>query len=63
MTAIIRFRSLYGTQEDEPLCQVLEVDDFTFLLDCGWTSQFDTQILEPLKKYLQNRSFLLIILF
>ncbi|MEW5308501.1 MAG: hypothetical protein WDW38_000456 [Sanguina aurantia] len=31
-----------------PICSLLEVDDFVFLLDCGWTESFDTRLLEPL---------------
>eukprot|EP01119_Soliformovum_irregulare_P022802 TRINITY_DN7866_c0_g1_i1.p1 TRINITY_DN7866_c0_g1~~TRINITY_DN7866_c0_g1_i1.p1 ORF type:complete len:717 (-),score=229.90 TRINITY_DN7866_c0_g1_i1:43-2193(-) len=48
MTAIIRFSPLYGHSDDEPLCYLLEVDDFRFLLDCGWTPQLDVKMLAPL---------------
>ncbi len=46
----VRFKALWGAEENEPLCFLLELDDFTLLLDCGWTTQFNVQLLEPLKK-------------
>jgi cleavage and polyadenylation specificity factor subunit 2 len=37
----IKFTPLSGVQSDgEPLCYVLEVDDFIILLDCGWNESF-----------------------
>ena len=50
MTAVVRFSPLYGTTEDEPLCYLLEIDEYTMLLDCGWNNNFDTNLLEPLRK-------------
>jgi cleavage and polyadenylation specificity factor subunit 2 len=54
MTAIIRFKPLLGVEEDEPLCYLLEIDDFTILLDCGWNTKFDPEFLQPLKKYVTS---------
>jgi cleavage and polyadenylation specificity factor subunit 2 len=39
---------LSGAHSEAPLCYLLEVDDFRFLLDCGWTDTFDLSLLEPL---------------
>lgn len=50
MTAIIRFEPIYGIEEEEPLCYLLEVDEFTFLLDCGWNTLWNTELVEPLRK-------------
>lgn len=29
---------------------VAQIDDFSFLLDCGWNDQFDVSLLNPLKR-------------
>lgn len=49
MTTAIQFKPLYGAHASEPLCFLLEVDESTFLLDAGWTTQFDPSLLEPLR--------------
>lgn len=66
MTAIIRFMPLYGADNDGvreltlnfhlkfalqmAVCSVLEVDEYTILLDCGWDYRFDPSLLAPLQK-------------
>eukprot|EP00047_Mylnosiga_fluctuans_P022572 m.122175 g.122175 ORF g.122175 m.122175 type:complete len:722 (+) comp9310_c0_seq1:211-2376(+) len=50
MTSIINFRVISGAYNEAPLCYLLEIDDFTFLLDCGWNESFnpaDLAALEP----------------
>ncbi len=34
---------------DRPHCYLLELDEFTFLLDCGWDEAFTKNHLERLK--------------
>eukprot|EP01112_Ceratiomyxa_fruticulosa_P013936 TRINITY_DN3952_c0_g1_i2.p1 TRINITY_DN3952_c0_g1~~TRINITY_DN3952_c0_g1_i2.p1 ORF type:complete len:765 (-),score=147.43 TRINITY_DN3952_c0_g1_i2:128-2422(-) len=50
MTSIVKFTALCGAQTEDPLSYLLEIDDFLILLDCGWNDQFDTKLLEPLRK-------------
>ena len=50
MGSRIALKPLYGATYDVPLCSLLEVNGFTFLLDCGWTEEFDVALLEPLKE-------------
>lgn len=51
MTSIIRLRPLSGGAHSEtPHCHLLEVDQFTFLLDVGWDSKFSPEIIEELRK-------------
>ncbi|EFA82503.1 beta-lactamase domain-containing protein [Heterostelium album PN500] len=50
MTSIIKFTPLSGgANEISPPCYLLEIDEFTILLDCGWNHSLDLSILEPLK--------------
>ena len=49
MGSQIKFTQLYGVV-DPPLCSLLEINSFTFLIDCGWTEEFDVTLLEPLKE-------------
>lgn len=56
MTSIIKFTPISGGLSkkhppESPHCYVLEVDQFTFLLDCGWDSNFSTDIINELKKW------------
>ena len=49
MASIIRLCPLSGgAGEETPHCYLLEVDQFTFLLDCGWDPNFSEEI--PLGK-------------
>ncbi|KAJ5072069.1 cleavage and polyadenylation specificity factor subunit 2 [Anaeramoeba ignava] len=50
MNSIIQFTPLYGVYNNGPICFLLEIDDFTFLLDCGWSEDFDITILQPLQR-------------
>ena len=57
MTSIIKFTALGGGTDpggngkDSSHCYLLQVDDFNFLLDCGWDSDFSTDHLERLRKH------------
>ncbi|CAF1052808.1 unnamed protein product [Brachionus calyciflorus] len=51
MSSIIKFKALSGAYEDGPLCYMLQIDEYKFLLDCGWNEKCSVEILE---KYKQN---------
>lgn len=51
MGTSVQFTPLSGAHSEAPLCYLLQVDGFRFLLDCGWTDSFDLSLLEPLKRY------------
>ena len=52
MASIIRlFPISGGAGQETPHCYLLEVDQFTFLLDCGWDPKFSRQITDELKKH------------
>ncbi|KAL3683878.1 hypothetical protein R1sor_001900 [Riccia sorocarpa] len=44
----VKLTPLSGAHSESPLCYLLEVDGFRFLLDCGWTDTFDVDQLKPL---------------
>ena len=50
MTAIVRFTPLSGAKTDDPCAYLLQIDDCRILLDCGWNSQFDVELLDPLSR-------------
>ena len=50
----ISFRPLYGIKDSEPLCSILEIEGRVILLDCGWTDDFDTSLIEPLRDVCKN---------
>ncbi|KAK9816483.1 hypothetical protein WJX72_000827 [[Myrmecia] bisecta] len=43
----IKFTPLLGALSEGPLCFLLEVKDFTFLLDCGWNDRYNPAALQP----------------
>jgi len=51
MTAIIRLDVLSGGMDESPPCYLLHMDEFTFLLDCGWDEKFSMEVIRRLKKY------------
>lgn len=51
MTSIIRMQAFSGVKGESPCCYLLQVDEFRFLLDCGWDEKFDLNYLENLKKW------------
>lgn len=55
MTSIIKLCPLSGgCGSEDPHCYILEVDNFTFLLDCGWDSKFSDSILKELKRHVSK---------
>jgi cleavage and polyadenylation specificity factor subunit 2 len=44
----VKFKPLYGVHGDGPLSYLLQIKDFTFLLDCGWADPYNPSQLEPL---------------
>uniref|UniRef100_A0A6B2L931 Cleavage and polyadenylation specificity factor subunit 2 n=1 Tax=Arcella intermedia TaxID=1963864 RepID=A0A6B2L931_9EUKA len=50
MTSIIKFSPLCGAYNEDPLCYLLEIDEYRILLDCGWNDDYDVQLLKPLKR-------------
>lgn len=51
MTSIIKFHALSGAHNESPPCYILQVDEFRFLLDCGWDEHFDLHIIKELKRF------------
>lgn len=49
MTSVVKFTPLSGVKSEAPLCYVLDIDNFRFLLDCGWDEDFDMTFIERLK--------------
>lgn len=53
MTSIIKLTAVSGVQEESSaLCYLLQVDEFRFLLDCGWDENFSMDIIEAMKRWL-----------
>ncbi|XP_077995100.1 cleavage and polyadenylation specificity factor subunit 2-like [Glandiceps talaboti] len=51
MTSIIKLTALSGAHDEGPLCYLLQVDEFKFLLDCGWDENFTmNKYMETLKR-------------
>lgn len=53
MTSIIKLHCLSGAGDESPPCYVLQIDEFKFLLDCGWDEKFDTDFIKELKRYVK----------
>ena len=54
MTSIIKFTALSGARDESPPCYLLQVDEFRFLLDCGWSESFDMAAIERIKRHLHQ---------
>lgn len=50
MTSIIKFTALSGAHDEVSPCYLLQVDEFCFLLDCGWDESFSMGIIENIKR-------------
>lgn len=50
----IRFKPLLGVGGEEPLCYLLQIDDFRILLDCGWDDEFDPNQLSEVAKEIEK---------
>ncbi len=54
MTSIIKFCTLTGAEDDSPHSYLLKVDDFTFLLDCGWDEKCSSHIVDRLAEHVNE---------
>uniref|UniRef100_A0A8C6WDZ0 Cleavage and polyadenylation specificity factor subunit 2 n=1 Tax=Neogobius melanostomus TaxID=47308 RepID=A0A8C6WDZ0_9GOBI len=54
MTSIIKLTAVSGVQEESALCYLLQVDEFRFLLDCGWDENFSMDIIDAMKRYVHQ---------
>lgn len=54
MTSIIRLLPLSGVHSEDPHCYILQVDEFKFLLDCGWDENFNMSHIKELKKLVKD---------
>ncbi|XP_062857770.1 cleavage and polyadenylation specificity factor subunit 2 [Trichomycterus rosablanca] len=54
MTSIIKLTAVSGAQEESALCYLLQVDEFRFLLDCGWDENFSMDIIDAMKRYVHQ---------
>ncbi|XP_026315192.1 probable cleavage and polyadenylation specificity factor subunit 2 [Hyposmocoma kahamanoa] len=60
MTSIIKLYCLSGAGDETPPCYVLQVDEFKFLLDCGWDEKFDMEFIRELKRHINTIDAVLI---
>ncbi|CAH0389357.1 unnamed protein product [Bemisia tabaci] len=60
MTSIIRLQALSGAMDESPHCYILQVDNFVFLLDCGWNENFDMTFMNELKRHVSHIDAVLI---
>lgn len=50
MTSIIKLHALSGARDESPPCYMLQVDEFRFLLDCGWDEDFSMDFVKDLRR-------------
>lgn len=50
MTSIIKFFTLSGAMDESPPCYLLQIDEFKFLLDCGWNERFSMGVINKMKR-------------
>ncbi|XP_047033861.1 probable cleavage and polyadenylation specificity factor subunit 2 [Helicoverpa zea] len=60
MTSIIKLHCLSGAGDETPPCYVLQIDEFKFLLDCGWDEKFDMDFIKELKRHINTIDAVLI---
>ncbi|KAJ7523061.1 hypothetical protein O6H91_18G035900 [Diphasiastrum complanatum] len=48
MGTSVQLTPISGAHSESPLCYLLQVDTFRFLLDCGWNDTFDLALIQPL---------------
>ncbi|KAI9911602.1 hypothetical protein PsorP6_009581 [Peronosclerospora sorghi] len=59
--AVINFTPLYGVHSSVPCCSyLLEVDEVCILLDCGWTDEYDLELLRPLQRVVDRIDLVLV---
>lgn len=54
MTSIIKVHCLSGAGDESPPCYVLQIDEFKFLLDCGWDEKFNMDFIKELKRHVNS---------
>ncbi|KAK9497112.1 hypothetical protein O3M35_004488 [Rhynocoris fuscipes] len=54
MTSIVKLHALSGAMDETPPCYLLQIDEFRFLLDCGWDENFDPDFMKELKKHVNQ---------
>ncbi|XP_050426265.1 probable cleavage and polyadenylation specificity factor subunit 2 [Adelges cooleyi] len=54
MTSIIHFHSLSGAMDESPPCYLLQIDEYKFLLDCGWDEHFSMGVIDNLKRHIDQ---------
>lgn len=52
MGTSVQVKPLCGVYNENPLCYLVSVDGFNFLMDCGWNDHFDPSLLQPLSRSL-----------
>ncbi|KAL9259985.1 Cleavage and polyadenylation specificity factor subunit 2-like protein [Drosera capensis] len=50
MGTSVQVTPLSGVYNENPLCYLVAIDGFNFLIDCGWNDHFDPALLEPLSR-------------
>ncbi|KAF7147235.1 hypothetical protein RHSIM_Rhsim03G0187300 [Rhododendron simsii] len=50
MGTSVQVKPLCGVYNENPLCYLVSVDGFNFLVDCGWNDHFDPSLLQPLSR-------------
>lgn len=51
MTSIIKLQPFSGAHNESPPCYMLQVDEFRFLLDCGWDEDFSMEFIKEIKRH------------
>ncbi|XP_073994530.1 cleavage and polyadenylation specificity factor subunit 2 [Rhodnius prolixus] len=54
MTSIVKLHALSGAMDESPPCYLLQIDDFRFLLDCGWDENFNEDYIKELKRHVNQ---------
>uniref|UniRef100_A0A023F389 Cleavage and polyadenylation specificity factor subunit 2 n=2 Tax=Triatoma infestans TaxID=30076 RepID=A0A023F389_TRIIF len=60
MTSIVKLHALSGAMDESPPCYLLQIDDFRFLLDCGWDENFNEDYIKELKRHVNQIDAVLI---
>ncbi|KAL5463818.1 hypothetical protein EMCRGX_G032755 [Ephydatia muelleri] len=60
MTSIIKFTVLSGAHDEGPPCYLLQVDEFRFLIDCGWNETFNMDVIENVKRHIHQIDAILV---
>ncbi|KAK9103629.1 hypothetical protein Sjap_020883 [Stephania japonica] len=56
MGTSVQVTPLSGVYSENPLSYLLSIDDFNFLVDCGWNDHFDPSLLQPLARSVLSQS-------